>query len=758
MNKIELLAPVGSHEAFISALNNGADAVYLAGEHFGAREKATFTNDEIKEMIEYAHIREVRVHVVINTLIYDDEMDRVMEFVDFLYNADVDAIIVQDLGVITRVSNEYPDLEIHASTQLNTLTVESARTLKKLGVTRVILARETPLEEAIKIKKEVGIDVEVFAHGALCMGYSGQCLFSSLTMKKSGNRGECLQLCRLPYDLIKNGEKINTEKYLLSCKDLCTIHDIDKLIDAGITSLKIEGRVKSDTYVGKVVSTYRKYIDQYYQNKEISVEKNDVENLKKVFNREFTKGYIFNEKSRDIVNAYRPNNIGVKLGEVVGVNKNKVSVKLQDDIHQGDGIRIVTKGEDVGLFANKIYKKGLLVNGALKGEIISLDVYGNVNVKDAVYKTSDVVLNDEIKELNKIVIKRFDIDVKVEAYCYKPLKIIASDNRGNSIEVESEFIVDVANKTPTSKERIKEQISKLNDSVYSLKNFEVSGDEMIIIPISVINKLRNEMIEKLNEKRKVNHVRLGKKELNLPEIKIEKEEFSYMYKANNREQYDVISSYVSPEFIYFNNKESVYAYPRISNGVIKPQNNSVLVNELSDINEEKNMIANTYLNTTNIYSLYCLYSLGFKRVTLSVEMTKERIENMIFNYKKVFGCMPNLEVIVYGKIDLMITKHCIMNKHLSNRDIGCGECSGNTYYLLDRKGYKLEMINDGLCNIRILNPKKLHLVDEVNYLRTIGISKLRLEFTTENKRDVMEVVDGYNNESLELLGVTNGYY
>ena len=302
----------------------------------------------------------------------------------------------------------------------------------------------------------------------------------------------------------------------------------------------------------------------------------------------------------------------MKLGEVVGVNKNKVSVKLQDDIHQGDGIRIVTKGEDVGLFANKIYKKGLLVNGVLKGEIISLDVYGNVNVKDAVYKTSDVVLNDEIKELNKIVIKRFDIDVKVEAYCYKPLKIIASDNRGNSIEVESEFIVDVANKTPTSKERIKEQIAKLNDSVYSLRTCEIVGDEMIIIPISVINKLRNEMIEKLNEKRKVNHVRLGKKELNLPEIKIEKEEFSYMYKANNREQYDVISSYVSPEFIYFNNKESVYAYPRISNGVIKPQNNSVLVNELSDINEEKNMIANTYLNTTNIYSLYCLYSLQLK--------------------------------------------------------------------------------------------------------------------------------------------------
>lgn len=758
MSKIELLAPVGSYEAFISAINNGADAIYLAGEHFGAREKATFTNDEIKQMIEYAHIREVRVHVVINTLIYDDEMDKVMEFVDFLYNNDVDAIIVQDLGVITRVAHEYPDLEIHASTQLNTLNVESAKILKKLGVSRVILARETPIQDAIKIIKEVGIDVEVFAHGALCMGYSGQCLFSSLTMKKSGNRGECLQLCRLPYDLVKNGEKIDTEKYLLSCKDLCTVDKVGELIEAGITSLKIEGRVKSDMYVGQVVSTYRKYIDQYYKNHEIVLEKNDLENLKKVFNREFTKGYLFEEKSRDIVNAYRPNNIGVKLGEVLSVNKNKVSIKLSNDIAQGDGIRIVTSKEDVGLIANKIYKKGLLVNGAKKDEIISLDIFGDVKVNDIVYKTSDVKLNDQIKEVNKKVYRRFDISVKVEAYCNKTMKIFARDNKGNEVFAESEFIIDVANKTPTSKERIMEQIAKLTESVYTLKSFEFQGDEMIIIPISVINKLRNEMIEKLDAKRKINHVRAGKKELILPNVMVEKEDFSYVYKANNREQYDVLSSYVKPEDIYFTNKESMYAYPRISGGIIHPVNEKVLINELSDVDNSKFMIANIYMNTTNIYSLYCLYSLGFKRVAISVEMSKERIENLISNYQKIFNCKPNIEVVVYGKVDLMITKHCIMNKHLTSKDVSCGKCSGNRYYLLDRKGYKLEMINDGLCNIRILNPKKLHLIDEIEWLKSVGVSKLRLEFTTEDKREVMDVVDGYNEGSLLLLGVTKGYY
>ena len=316
-------------------------------------------NKEIEYMIRYAHIREVRVHVVINTLIYDDEMDKVMGFVDFLYNADVDAIIVQDLGVITLVHTKYPDLEIHASTQLNTMGVEAAKVLKSLGVSRVILARETSLDIAKKIKTEADIDVEVFGHGALCMGYSGQCLFSSLTAKKSGNRGECLQLCRLPYSLYKGEEKLLENKYLLSCKDLCTLEHLNELIEAGMTSLKLEGRVKSASYVGKVVSTYRKYIDKYYENKSLNVEEKDILDLKKVFNREFTKGYIFKENHKEIVNTYRPNNIGVKIGEVIGVNANKVSIKLTSDLYQGDGIRIVNSKEEVGLFVNKLYKKGL---------------------------------------------------------------------------------------------------------------------------------------------------------------------------------------------------------------------------------------------------------------------------------------------------------------------------------------------------------------------------------------------------------------
>lgn len=759
MKKIELLAPVGSYEAFISAINNGADAIYLAGEHFGAREKATFTNDELKEMIKYAHVREVRVHVVINTLIYDDEIDKVMEFVDFLYNNDVDAIIVQDLGIITLIHQTYPDLEIHASTQLNTLNYKQAKVLKDLGVSRIILAREASIEVVKQIKEKVGIDVEIFAHGALCMGYSGQCLFSSLVSKKSGNRGECLQLCRLPYSFMINDKRIITKgEYLLSCKDLCTLDYIGEFIEAGVTSLKIEGRVKSASYVGKVVSIYRKYIDNFYNDNILNVDKNDVLDLKKVFNREFTKGYIKEEKARDIVNHFRPNNIGIKLGRVVKIDNNKVYIKLSESLNQGDGIRFISEHGDTGMFVNKLYHKGLLVNGGKPSDIVYVELRNKVNIGDDVYKTSDVILNKEIEENNKKCNKRFPIDVKVEAYIGKNLVIEARDDFGNVVLVKSEYIIDRANKTPTSKERIKEQINKLNESVYYLNEFNIEHDEMIIIPISVINKLRNEMIECLNKKREIINVRKGKQKTSFKDINIVCDNFSYMYKVNNKEQYEVISEYEENKNIYWFNDECVYPYFRISNGIFNPKNDSVLINELSDINNNKYMIANMYMNTTNIYALYTLYSLGFKRVTLSVEMGLERIKNLIASYKRVFGYIPNIEVVVYGKMDLMITKHCVVNKILKDDSNNCNRCNEDDFYLLDRKGYKLELLKDGLCNTRIINPKRLHLIEYLDVLKEIGVSKLRLEFTSEKKEEVEEIYLGYKNKSLDLLSVTRGYF
>lgn len=752
-----MLAPVGSFEAFKSALDNGANAIYLAGAKFGAREKATFSNEELIRIIKEAHINEVKVYVTVNTLIYDDEFKEVIEFIDFLYNNDCDAIIVQDLGLITVVRNMYPDLVIHASTQMNTMTLNQAKLLKNMGVQRVVVARETNIEIIRKIIDEVGIEVEVFIHGALCVSYSGECLFSSCLTKKSGNRGECLQLCRLPYSLYKEDQKIVDNKYLLSMKDLNTIEYVKELVDAKITSLKIEGRLKNGGYVGMVTRVYRKYLDKYINEKETKVSEDDYKNLEQVFNREFTKGHLFNEKNKHIANTYRPNNKGVRIGKVIDNRFGKVYIKLENTLNQGDGIRIVGK-EDVGFYVNKMEVKKLLVNAATANEIVAINVREKVEINDLVYKTSDIKLNNEIEKNSER--KKYPLDAYVEAYIDNNLKVKFIDNLGNSVETVSDYKVIKANNSPTSEEKIKQQLSKLNDTSYYLNSIEVKSDEMVLIPVSIINDCRRKLVELLNEIRSKKNIREGKKNLDLRRINVELDDFKLKIKVSNDKQYDLVKEYVGDSDIYYKNKDNIYAYPRISESRIKTNNSIVLLNELHDIDNTKEMIANYYLNCTNIFTLYTLYNLGFKRVTLSIEMSKTRILNLINNYKKYFKENPNIEIVIYSKVDLLITKYCVINKCLNKENKGCNECLNGNYYLEDRKGYKIPIVRDYYCNTRLLNPRALMLFDYVNELKNVGVNCFRIEFNDEDSENCKQILDSFYGKSVELdtRKFTYGYF
>ena len=259
--KIELLSPAGNKESFYSALNSGADAIYISGTKFGARAYANnFTNEEISECIKSAHLLGVKVYVTVNTLIKDSEINEALSFVNFLYKENVDAILVQDIGLVHILRNIFPDLTLHASTQMNVHSVEEARKLKSLGFKRIVLGRECDIELVKKIKKEVDIEIEVFAHGALCMSNSGQCYMSSFIGKRSGNRGRCGGACRLAYELIKNDEVVGYKAYYLSLKDLYTLDKVDQLIEASVDSIKIEGRLKRKEYVSLVTSAYKEAI------------------------------------------------------------------------------------------------------------------------------------------------------------------------------------------------------------------------------------------------------------------------------------------------------------------------------------------------------------------------------------------------------------------------------------------------------------------------------------------------------------------
>ena len=332
MKRPELLAPAGSMESLKAAIAAGCDAVYLSGKMYGARAFANnFDNDELESAIKLCHLYGIKVYITVNTLIYEDEVESFLEYIEFIHKINVDAVIMQDLGMIDLVRKMFPNLEIHASTQAHVHNLEGTKFMEQLGLARVVLARETPIELIEEIKKNTNIELEIFVHRALCLSYSGQCLMSSLIGGRSGNRGSCAQCCRQPYDLIKNNKKINKDKYLLSTKDLNTLYNIDKLIDIGIDSLKIEGRMKRPEYVYLIVSLYRKAIDSYIKKGRIDIKDEDIKEIKKIFNRQFTKGFIFHEDNNNFTNSYRPNHMGIDIGKVITYKNNKVTIKLSDE-------------------------------------------------------------------------------------------------------------------------------------------------------------------------------------------------------------------------------------------------------------------------------------------------------------------------------------------------------------------------------------------------------------------------------------------
>ena len=304
MKKVELLSPVGNMEMLYQAVHNGADAVYLAGKRFGARKYANnFDDKEIIYAIKYCHLYGVKVYVTVNTMIYESELNDVLEYLKFLHINGVDAIIMQDIGLISKVRYYLPNLEIHASTQLHNHNNSGAKLLKELGVTRIVFDREMSISDIKNIN--IDIEKEVFVYGALCVCYSGCCLFSSLNGGRSGNRGECVGSCRLPYKLIENNKYVKTDgKYLLSTKDLNSLPNLKSILDSGVDCLKIEGRMKSPYYVGYVTKVFRKLIDKYYENEEMVLNDIELNNLKKLFNRGFTTGYISN--NNDIYPVVKP--------------------------------------------------------------------------------------------------------------------------------------------------------------------------------------------------------------------------------------------------------------------------------------------------------------------------------------------------------------------------------------------------------------------------------------------------------------------
>lgn len=730
MEKIELLAPAGNMNGLKSAISAGADAVYIGGYAYSARGYAeNFSNEEIIEAINYAHLYGVKIYVTVNTLVYDDEVETFINYIDFLHSHNVDAIIIQDLGMFDLIRKMYPNLEIHASTQMHIHNVEGAKFAKKYGMKRVVLARETSIEMIREIKKNVDIDLEVFCHGALCVSYSGQCLMSSLIGGRSGNRGVCAGTCRLPYDLVDNHlNKINNDKYLLSMKDLNTVKYIGELIKSGVTSLKIEGRMKREEYIYLVVSIYRKAIDSFYSKGRVLLDDNDLLNLKKIYNRMFTKGFLFNEENKNVINQFRPNHQGIKIGEVIKIKENFVFIKLSENIKKGDGIRFINKLEDVGLQLNYIYKNNKLVNDAQKGEIVSIKIKNKLSIGDTVLKTTDIVQLNNIKESLKLNLRKVKINCSFIAKKNKPMVIILSDLK-NKVELKSDSIVTIAKTSPISYEQVYRQINKLGNTIYEIEKLEIDIDNNVFISIKDLNELRRKAIKELDVLRKYK-IPYKKNNYNIELSNFEKEN-NINYYINSKKQYEniknkKISNIYIDDINLFNELKNdsrvIFKLPRVMNS-FKKYDNTVLVGEIGSINYYNDIITDFSLNVTNSYTVAFLHSVGVKKITLSYELDFNKIDTLIKNYVNRYKSNPNLEVILYGYQELMVSKFKLLSMY---------DKKGNDFYLEDRYN-KLYNIREKDDLMYIYNNKEKN---ELNYMKdyfNIGINNIRINILNDEE-------------------------
>lgn len=652
---MELLAPAGNKESLIAAINSGADAIYLSGKKFGARAYAlNFSNEELKEVIRIGKIYGVKIYVTMNTLVKENEVEEFLDQVEFLYANGVDAILMQDFGMICLCLKKFPNLEIHASTQAHNVSREGIDFLYKLGVKRVVLPREMSLEEIKQI--ETPVEKEVFVHGALCVSYSGRCLMSQVLGGRSGNRGECAGCCRFPWKLYKNDKLIN-EGYLLSMKELNLSEDVRRLTPY-VDSLKIEGRMKSPSYVSFITNYYRKIL-----NKE-EITEIEKENLQSLFYRGFTKGHLL--ASKDLINKTSPNHIGLPIGKVLEVTDDKIIILLDKELNQEDGIRFLESGK--GMIVNYLYDmKGKLISKGNAMQKIILDNKIGLTSLDTVSLTT----NHKLMTTFDTITKKVPIKIKVTAKKNKPLEVIFSKD---DVEVKEQGnIVEQARNAAVTKERLISQVEKLGNTPFSPKNIEVEMDDDVFIPMTEINIIRRTLSERL-----IGRLRMTFKEPVINRINLD---------------------YIDVGSVNINN------YKEIPACQFEIKERCGIIHEIID-GRGKYFIAASSCNVTNSYTAYFLAYYGYKGVTLSTELTDNELNTLAREIKEKTSITLFVEDNINNEV--MTIKGNILEIDSTNK-----------YYLEDPKKRKFKVKYDGRLT-HIYSPYRIDrnekVIDNVEFI------------------------------------------
>lgn len=735
---LELLAPAGDFECAKIALYNGADAIYLASFMFGARAYAkNLSLDELDKIITLAHSINKKIYVTVNTILKENEYDECIKYVNKLYEMGVDGLILADFGLIDYVINNLPKIEAHISTQCGVKDLSDTLFFQNLGAKRVVIARECSIEEIKYIKDNSNIELEVFGHGALCVCYSGGCLLSSLLSLRSGNRGRCSQNCRREYSLYKDNQILAKDKDLLSMKDLNSYDNLNKFIDNKIDSIKLEGRMKNPDYVKLVTSSYRNKMD------DLKYQTNDLE---RVFHRKYTKGFLFGEDSRNIADTDKKNREGEFVGTIVKYGKDLTEINTIKTININDRLRIESKNNDDYYFTiDKLYDKN-------KKSVTSASGYCYITLYKTIESAKIYRMIDSSIDLT--ISNKYKAPLIFDVYgsIGKPL-VIKTKYLGKTYSVSSSIMLDYAKSNPLNDEMLFKQLSKLNDTSFYLKSINNYINEDLFITVSAINELRRNLIVEIESSLKGNREIVIYQE-NINRINYDFEDITLTAFCTNIEQYNTLKE-LGIKYIYFNNYIPYVnaKYNDISENYILAGNYGAIYNY-----KNKEIISDYSFNVINSKAVYALHKHNVKYVTLSLEASLNDIKNIYNGYKK-YGDNPNLEIIVYGKQNLMTTKYCPLKAYNQ-----CGECNKHKYLLKDEKAY-FEIYHTG-CITHIINSKPLNLIDDLNEI--IKYSKrLRLSFTNEDSSTIIDVVSKFreklnnpseNKKYFDSNNNTRGYY
>ena len=700
---MKIVAPAGNMERFYSAISATADEIYLGLKGFGARRNAeNFTVEELKKAIDYAHLRGSRIFLTLNTIMTNREIELLYPTLKDLYNYGLDAIIVQDIGYAEYLHKNFPSIEIHGSTQMTVANYYEINYLKELGFKRIVLPRELSFEEIKEIRKHTDIELEVFVSGSLCISFSGNCYMSSFIGGRSGNRGMCAQPCRKEYKT-SCGEK----SYFLSPKDqLYGFDEIKKLQEIGVESIKVEGRMKDVSYVYETVSYFRNLIN--------GIDKE--ENTPKLFNRGYSKGYFY-DNDKTIMNRDYSYNMGEKIGEVIGKN-----IRLDEDIVSGDGITFVSKDYKNlgGTYINKIvYKNEKLILNFPEG---TKYIFRNYNKR----------LNDEISKKLKSSDKKLEINFDFTAKLDKNLilKTYLEDENGNRIlnlEEISETLTQKAQKRAINDEDIKEKLSEIGDSEFTVKNIKIDIDENIFIPLSELKNLKRNAVEKFREKilsyfRRDLDSELKENNQEYFKLEIEKDEpkdLEIRVIVSNEEQKNFLENIKNE----YNIKEIYYRTYDIAKQSMLGQHNldNKLASNLYELLENKNpdVMLNWNMNIVNSYTINVLEKIkklesfiispeiNFSKIR---ELGKTRLKKALLVYSKLKGMTID--------VDIADSK----NEIITNKE--------NDKFNIIKNNYGTEIFLD----------KPLNIINIIDDIKKLNIDIVVLEFTTETIEDIKKVL------------------